>query len=206
VGASEEEKTAYQWRVNSKNNGVKNVMVWLAPGDNGYFKLSDGDKKPTRDKVIIDQPHCAFEPHCEVAFTHYSEGTKPVSTGQTVVFMNTSKNIAHNTNYKGTRVSGKNITLQPGDVLVGEINKPDLITVNCEIHTWMRAYIRNFDHPFAAVTDENGNFEIKNVPTGVPVQLVIWHEVGEYGKDGQKGKTVTLNDGENTENLKIKAK
>jgi hypothetical protein len=70
----------------------------------------------------------------------------------------------------------------------------------------MKAHIRNFDHPFAAVTDEDGNFEIKNVPTGVEVHLVIWHEAGEYGANGAKGKAITLKDGENTENLTIKAK
>src|SRR5262249_6201170 len=206
-GASDEDKAAYQWRVNPKNKGVKNVVVWLSPGDNAYFKLSEEDKKPKREKVTIDQPHCAFEPHCEVAFTVYNDGTKFVPTGQKIEFKNSSKGIAHNTNYKMFKGGGNNVTLQPGDTLVAkEANKPDQISVECNIHTWMRAYIRNFDHPFAAVTDENGNFEIKNVPTGVPVQLVFWHEAGEYGEGGAKGKTVTLKDGDNVENLKTKSK
>jgi hypothetical protein len=208
VGASEAEKAALGWVVNpKKNNGVKNVFVWLAPGADQYFELSDTDKKPAKEKVEIDQPHCAFEPHCSVAFTTYFDGTKQVPTGQTVVFKNNSKAIAHNTNFKMSRGGGNNITLQPGETLIGkEINKPDEVAVQCDIHTWMRAYIRNFDHPFATVTDDDGNFEIKNVPTGVPVQLVIFHEVAEYGENGRKGKTVTLKDGENTEDFKIKSK
>jgi hypothetical protein len=30
----------------------------------------------------------------------------------------------------------------------------------------MTGYVRIFEHPYYAVTDENGNFEIKNAPVG----------------------------------------
>jgi len=205
TGATPAEKASYEWIVHPQTKGVKNVMVWLAPGDNAYFKLSDGDKKPARDKVLIHQPHCAFIPHVDVAFTHFYDGTKFVPTGQKIAFKNDA-DTAHNTNYRFTKSSGgTNLLLNPGDELIAEVKRPDEITLSCEIHPWMRAYIRAFDHPFAAVTDENGNYEIKNVPTGVQVQLVVWHEPDVYSEGGTKGKTVTLKDGENTENIKIKA-
>jgi hypothetical protein len=205
AGASDAEKAALGWVVNPKNKGVKNVFVWLAPGDNAYFKLSDADKKPAKATVEIDQPHCAFEPHCAVAFTTFFDGTKQVPTGQTVIFKNGSKNIAHNTNFKLSKGGGNNITLQPGETLVAkEINKPDDVSVECNIHTWMRAHIRNFEHPFATVTDEDGNYEIKNVPTGVPVRLITFHEEAKFGEGGNKGKEVTLKEGDNTEDFKIK--
>jgi hypothetical protein len=207
VGATDEDKAAFEWHVNAQNKGVKNVIVWLSPGDNSYFKLSDADKKPIQEEVVIDQPHCAFLPHCAVAFTCFYDGSKFAPTGQKIVFKNGSNGIAHNTDYKDSRGSGANPLLNAGQKHVGTevMNRPDLIKLSCSVHTWMRAYIRNFDHPFAAVTDENGHYEIKNVPTGVPVQLVIWHEVAEYGENGRKGKTVTLKDGD-VEDFKIKAK
>ena len=40
------------------------------------------------------------------------------------------------------------------------------IQYKCTIHGWMTGYVRIFDHPYYAVTDENGNFEIKNAPAG----------------------------------------
>src|SRR5262249_40620734 len=86
AGPSGEEKAAFQWRVNPQNKGVKNVIVWLSPGDNAYFKLSDAEKKPVHDQVVIDQPHCAFIPHCAVAFTCYNDGSKFVKTGQKIIF------------------------------------------------------------------------------------------------------------------------
>ena len=49
----------------------------------------------------------------------------------------------------------------------------------------MTGYVRVFDHPYFAVTDENGNFEIKNAPAG-KFRIVYWHENGIRG--GAKGR------------------
>ncbi len=204
-GASDEEKSAFEWVVDPKSKGVKNVIVWLAAPEGKFYKLEDQDKKPAQAEVKIDQPHCAFIPHCAVAFTHYSDGKKLVPTGQKVVFHNSAET-AHNTNYKGVLVAGKNILLNPGQTVPGDDIKPDRkeITLSCEIHPWMRAYIRDLDHPFAAVTDKDGNFEIKNVPTGVDLMLIVWHEKAGY-VTGEKGEKIQVKDGE-TKEIKINAK
>jgi hypothetical protein len=39
----------------------------------------------------------------------------------------------------------------------------------------MRAWIGVLDHPFFAVTDEAGNFEIRNLPAG-KYKVGLWHE------------------------------
>ena len=49
------------------------------------------------------------------------------------------------------------------------------IAISCNIHPWMKGYMCVFDHPYFAVTDDDGNFEIKNVPAG-KLQMVIWQE------------------------------
>src|SRR5207302_1584852 len=36
--------------------------------------------------------------------------------------------------------------------------------VSCTIHGWMNGYVRVFNHPYYAVTDADGNFEIKGAP------------------------------------------
>ena len=41
--------------------------------------------------------------------------------------------------------------------------------------TWMNGYVWTFDHPYAATTDADGKFEIKNAPAG-KWRLVVWHE------------------------------
>jgi hypothetical protein len=41
-----------------------------------------------------------------------------------------------------------------------------LVKIKCDVHGWMATYVGVSSHPFFAVTDANGNFEIKNVPPG----------------------------------------
>ena len=44
------------------------------------------------------------------------------------------------------------------------------------------------------------------VEHGVPVQLVYWHEKAGYGEGEAKGQSITLKDGDNTKDLKVKPK
>jgi hypothetical protein len=67
----------------------------------------------------------------------------------------------------------------------------------------MTGYVWAFDHPYAAVTKDDGTYEIKNVPAGSELNLVGWHEPDQYflsgGANGDKigplkeGETKELN-------------
>lgn len=61
-----------------------------------------------------------------------------------------------------------------------------LIPVKDNQHPWERAYIGVMDHPFFAVTDEFGRFEIHGLPPGI-YTLVVWHE-----RLGQKELEITV--------------
>ncbi|MCA9066870.1 MAG: hypothetical protein KDA96_27575, partial [Planctomycetaceae bacterium] len=63
-------------------------------------------------------------------------------------------------------------------------------------HTWMLAWQLPLDHPFAAVTDENGNFEIPNLPAGTH-KFIVWHE-GADGGFVHRDFTVTISAGGDT--------
>ena len=54
------------------------------------------------------------------------------------------------------------------------------IQYKCTIHGWMTGYVRIFEHPYYAVTDADGKFEIKNAPVG-KYRIVYWHENGFRG-------------------------
>ena len=43
----------------------------------------------------------------------------------------------------------------------------------------MTAYWHVLDHPYFAVTNEKGEFEIKNVPAGTQ-KVVVWQEATRY--------------------------
>ena len=43
------------------------------------------------------------------------------------------------------------------------------------IHPWITAHLIVTDHPYVAITDKDGNFELKNLPAQ-EVELQFWHE------------------------------
>jgi hypothetical protein len=63
------------------------------------------------------------------------------------------------------------------------------------------------DTPYAAVTKADGTYEIQNIPAGVPLQIVVWHEDlpdDGFSVAGKKGQSITLNSGDNTKDFQIK--
>jgi hypothetical protein len=50
----------------------------------------------------------------------------------------------------------------------------------------MKGYVIVQDHPYMAVSDEAGNFEIKNIPAGKH-SFAIWHEASTFLKDLKVG-------------------
>jgi carboxypeptidase family protein len=50
-----------------------------------------------------------------------------------------------------------------------------MFPVGCDVHPWMRAYVSVLDHPFYAVTNEDGTFEIKGLPAG-EYEVEAYHE------------------------------
>ena len=57
------------------------------------------------------------------------------------------------------------------------------IPVKCNIHPWMRGYIAVFKHPYFAVTDKTGSFELKDLPAG-SYTITAWQE--KLGPQSQK--------------------
>jgi len=62
-----------------------------------------------------------------------------------------------------------------GQTRTVRFDKPGLIKVFCQIHSHMSASVMVFDHPWFAVPDGEGRFELNDVPPGAR-SLVAWHE------------------------------
>ena len=73
------------------------------------------------------------------------------------------------------------------------------IQYKCTIHPWMKCWLISFTHPYYAVTDEKGEFEIKNAPAG-KYRLQIWHEGAGFVQKSSKnrGVLITIEDGKPT--------
>ncbi len=210
-GAKEKEIVEQLWLVNKETKGVENVVIYLRAPEDTYFKIKDEDKNRKGKSVLIHQPHCAFLPHVSVHFpAYYDKDTGDLKrTGEIVVVKNDAT-FNHNTAWSGSEGQPKgSLTLQPGqDLSIKEIN-PDAdapMSLKCDIHSWMNAKCWAFDHPYAARTDKDGKFEIKNVPTGVEVHVVGWHEGAKYFNGGKNGTPLTLKDGETKKLDDIKVK
>jgi len=173
------------------DKGVKNVVIWVRPPEHKFFDVPADQQKPERASVTLDQPYCAFIPHVDIIFPTVCDPAtkKQKRTGQTFEARNSAP-IAHNTNCTpGSPLfdAGWNEILPPGKVrkiealsLSTKPNLQDLLTFKCDIHKWMTSYVWAFDHPYAAVTKEDGTYEIKNVPAGSKLMFVAWHEPGTY--------------------------
>src|SRR5438270_338407 len=55
-------------------------------------------------------------------------------------------------------------------------------TIKCDVHGWMNSYVGVLTHPFFAISDTNGHYEIKGVPPG-EYTLELWHESSK-GSEG----------------------
>lgn len=205
-----EELLEQTWRIGS-GNGLENVVVWIKPPEGKVFKLPPEDKRDWKKEVTIDQPHCAFEPHVTVLFPAYYDVAKKsqVPSGQVFKILN-GATIKHNTKWGGSQLRNpeKSETLdakkgdKPAELKVELQPDTQYISFICDIHKWMKAYAWAFDHPYAAVTDKDGNFEIKNVPAGAEVEIDYWHEsFGTTPKEKEKKK---LEAGENVVNITVK--
>ncbi|MBA4191053.1 MAG: hypothetical protein C0467_23965 [Planctomycetaceae bacterium] len=174
--------------VNPKNRGIQNVVVFLRPLDakDKEFKptqIHPDDSKRKAANVVIDQPCCMFVKRVTVA-----------RTGDTVVVKNPSP-VAHNFFWSSANNGDFNVTIPTMKDWTMEkklVSEPGAILYKCTIHPWMSGYVRVFDHPYCAVTDLDGSFEIKNAPIG-QFRIVFWHESGvRGGANGRFGEPIQI--------------
>ena len=148
--------------------------------------LPEGRKFPLAKKtVVMDQVNRMFVPH-----------VLPIQTGTAVNFPN-SDDISHQVYsfstartfqlplYKGT----------PANPIV--FDKPGVVTLGCNIHDRMSAYIVVIDTPNFALTPTTGSVELRNLSDGKYL-VSVWHpKLGETSPasvslDGSGQKALTL--------------
>jgi len=180
------------YSVNEKNGGFRNVVVWLRIDDNAKEKRKapfPTDKiKPELAKAVpvvrvIDQPCCQFEPRLIAA-----------RAGDKLVVKNSSP-VGHNIKMDGVGPLEFNVNLPAGgkhEINGGLIAEFSPISFSCNVHPWMNGRLRIFDHPYFAVTDNDGKYEIKDAPVG-KWSLVVWHQEGFHmGIPGAYGTTIEV--------------
>jgi plastocyanin len=137
--------------------GVRNAVVWLQtpPAGAGW------PSAPV--KVDMDQKGCVFVPRVVL-----------VPAGGTVEFLNSDR-LLHNLHSSSRENPTFNRTQPKGRAIPIAFAKPEIIRINCDLHSWMRAWVVVADHPFYALTNETGEFSLPGVPPG-KYTLQIWQE------------------------------
>jgi plastocyanin len=130
------------------------------------------DKKfdAPKDPVVVDQRKMAFVPHVVA-----------VQQGTTVEFLN-SDPVGHNVYWpsiSGNKKLAHNLGTWPkGEKKPFQFNDVGVASLLCNVHPEMSGYIVVTPTPYFAVTDKDGNFEIKNIPAG-KYTLKTWSEDGK---------------------------
>jgi plastocyanin len=151
----------------SKNKEIKDVVVSLSD-------IKKGKKLDLQKKPVLDQKGCVYTPHVLL-----------VPAGGPVDILN-SDGILHNIHTYPTQNLNQPINkAQPKfkTKMTEKFEKPELIRVQCDAHSWMNAWIMVHDHPYYSVTDDRGQFKLTDVPPGT-YTLEVWQE--SLGKQTKK--------------------
>ena len=168
------------------NGTIQNVFVHVIAG------LPAGRTWPVSPEApLLDQVGCRYTPH-----------VLGIVAGQTLTVRNSDSTL-HNVKMS----SEENDLLNQGQPVRGMqsqilFEEPEMgVTFKCDVHPWMGAWLNVMEHPFFAVSDVQGRFEIMGLPPGT-YTLEAWHESKqiapvqfevEVKADTSHRKDVTLN-------------
>ena len=128
----------------------------------------------------MDQKQCSFIPRVVI-----------VPAGGTVEFLNSDR-LLHNVRSAGKENPPFNRAQPHARSISFTFKQPELLRVDCDLHSWMRGWVVVAEHPFYAVTNEQGEFTLENVPPG-KYTLQVWQEsLGNVTQEvvvGDKGPT-----------------
>jgi hypothetical protein len=142
----------------SAKGGLKNAVVFIEGMPTAPASVDAG-------QAVLDQIGCRYLPHVQAVRV----GTRLVSVNSDPILHTVRATLDGGTLFnQAMPIQG----MRQGFTL----EQPGLIRTACDTgHTWMTAWIYAFDHPYFAVTGDDGSFEIRSVPAG-EYRLRAWHE------------------------------
>lgn len=149
----------------SKAHGVQDAIVWIE-------NIAEGKQwTQVRSRLVLEQRGCEYSPHIVL-----------LPFGSPLEIVNRDP-VLHNVHtFIGAEAGPTAFNIaQPlkGQRTVlnsTQFKKPGVYLATCDAgHPWMSAYIMVASHPYHALTDEHGNFQLENIPPG-EYTLKMWHE------------------------------
>ena len=177
VCLTEATNTQTEYYVVGDGGVLANVFVYVREG------LEGRTFPPATGTMTIDQDGCQYHPH-----------VFGIRVGQTLEILNSDPTL-HNIH----ATPSANAEFNMGQPIEGmrferTFETPEImVPFKCDVHSWMNAYVGVLDHPYFAVTAENGGFDISGLPPGDYV-IEAWHE-----RLGTQTQNVTIGEGATAE-------
>jgi plastocyanin len=160
-------------------NGLANMVVFIYTRK--ALEVHPDYEAAAKEPVTLDNNGCHFVPH-----------VMALRTGQPLEIKNSDPGIGHNTNATFVANPTFNEMVANATPITKTLTKAEPIpaSVACNVHPWMKGYIVLREDPYVGISNENGEFEIKNIPVGQH-EFIFWHEAKGNMRDLalKEGKT-----------------
>jgi plastocyanin len=161
---------------------IRNVVVWLETPPPGAPSV------PPPTTVPMDQKECVFVPRIVI-----------VPASGTVEFLNSDR-LLHNLHSVSAANAAFNRTQPKGRTVPVTFARPEIVRIDCDLHSWMRGWVVVAPHPFHALTDAQGRFKLDQLPPG-PYVVRVWHE-----RLGEASHKVTVGEGATPMTIELRAR
>jgi plastocyanin len=138
---------------------LANVFVYVKDGL-GHYAYD-----PPAEQATLDQKGCRYIPH--VFGVRVGQPIEIVNSDPTLHNIHALPNANQEFNM-GQPIQGMKMTRT---FTAREV----MVPFKCDVHGWMNAYVGVLDHPYFAVTDSDGRFELQSLPPG-SYTIEAWHE------------------------------
>ena len=165
-----------EWLILDENNGLKNVLVFVKESSAGSSLA--GEFNLPENPAVIDQNGCIYVPH-----------VLGVMVGQKLDILNSDGTLHNIHALPKINKEFNNAMPRSKKRMTVQFDKSEApFKIKCDVHPWMGAFIGVFDHPYFAVTGDDGSYVISGLEPGVYV-IEAWHE-----KLGSQTANVTVGD------------
>jgi hypothetical protein len=158
-GASHDGKTFSESFIVDDAMNLKNVLIWFK--NINYESGTKVEQSP----VVLDQKGCVYSPH-----------VLGIMKDQKIIIKNSDATL-HNIHSMPTVNDQFNFAMPSvvKEKVTSFSSVEEPFYIKCDVHPWMKSWVLVQDHPFFAVTDENGNYNIDNIPPGT-YEVIAWQE------------------------------
>ena len=138
------------------NGGVANTVVFLRDISRGKAMDLPASRRS------LNQKNCRYEPHILLV---------PL---QATLAVKNSDPLLHTVQMSGSADYNLPFVLD-GQEITRPMTREGRVSLRCNVHVWMNGEMVVARHPYYAVTDQDGNFALTQVPPG-DYEIVAWHE------------------------------